>query len=130
MNTTIGTLMFLALFATGASAQESSACKSNLSMTDVAAAMGAGVTFQPVFAGAGIRGWRLYGTRNSAQLTRAGVNPGALMTHVCGVPADEIRARDHQICCNVDTTCEFEVTIKFPDLDWKVVIKRPMKTKA
>jgi len=126
MNTTRQSLMVLAaMVGMGAYAQEPSHCQSTLTFADLTDAMGAGVTIQPVFAGGVVKGFRLYGTRNSAQLTKAGVNPGALMTHVCGVPAGEIYANGGQICCNVDASREIEVIIKFPDLDWKVVIKRP-----
>jgi hypothetical protein len=128
MNTTIRwTMILVAMFGVGAAAHEPGACQSSLSIKDAVAAMGEGVAVQPVFARGGVKGWRLYNTRNSDQLTTQAINPGDLVTHVCGVPISEIDAKGGEICCNVDTTCEFELTFKFDDHERKVLIKRPQK---
>jgi hypothetical protein len=68
-----------------------------------------------------LRGWRIYNTRSSDQLTTQGIDEGALMTHVCGVPAAEIFNKGGEVCCSVDTSREVEVTIK----GGKLLIKRP-----
>jgi uncharacterized protein (DUF433 family) len=124
MNTKIGMLTILAMFAAGASADESGECRSTLTITDVAHAMGAGVAAQPVFAGDRVKDWRIYGMRKSTQLTAQEINDGALMTHVCGMPANEIYTRGGEICCKVDTSSEIEATFKTADGDMRVRIRR------
>ena len=124
MNMILRTLMILALSVTAASANVPSQCQSILSIADISAAMGAEVRIQPVFANGGLKGWRLYNTSTSDQLTKHGVSQGALMTHVCGIPAAEIFVKGVDICCSVDTSREVEVTIKFPDYDGKIRITR------
>lgn len=125
MNTTIRSAMLLvALFGVGASADEPR-CVSGLSNADLVAAIGAGVAFQPVFAGGSVKGFRLYNIHHSAQLTAYGISTGALMTQVCGVPAREIFANGGNICCNVDASREFEATFQLADGERKFLIKRP-----
>jgi len=72
----------------------------------------------------GLKGWRLYGTRTSAQLRARGIEEGALMTHICGVPGSEISASDGNACCSVDVAREFEVTFHAADRETHVIIKR------
>jgi hypothetical protein len=113
--------ILLAMLATGASAHD---CMSNLNMADVPAAMGTSVKAQPVFSSDRLKGWRLYGTSDSPLLTAQGITEGALMTHVCGVQANEIRAHGYRVCCNADSSREFEVTFRIADEDRKVLITR------
>jgi hypothetical protein len=125
MNSSIRSMMVLmAMFAVGASAQERS-CATSLSNADLVAAIGAGVAFQPVFAGGNVKGFRLYNLRHSAQLTAQGIDNGALMTHVCGVPASEIHARRGNACCSLDASRQFELTFQLADGERKLTIRRP-----
>jgi hypothetical protein len=125
MNQTIRSMTVLALmFGVGASAQEPT-CQSSLSIAEAVAAMGEGVVAQPVYAGSGLKGFRLYGTRNSSQLTSQAINPGDLMTHVCGISANEIHAKGGNICCNYDASREFVVSFRIADQERKVLIRRP-----
>jgi len=117
-------IALVAMFAVGASAQEPS-CASSLSIGDVIAAMGTDVLGQPVFADGGLRGWRIYKTSNSGQLTALGIGEGSLMTHVCGVPAREIFAKGGSICCHADTSREVEVTFRIAGQEGKISIRRP-----
>jgi hypothetical protein len=98
--------------ALAASERKSAGCASTLLLQDVAAAMGNGVRQQPVFANGELKGWRLYGIRNSAQLRTRGIAEGSLMTHVCGVPAREIFVNDSEACCAVETSKQFDLTIR------------------
>jgi len=125
MNTTIRSMIVLmAMFGVGASAQEPS-CVSTLSNADLVAAIGKGIAIQPVFARASVKGFRLYNIHHSAQLTAQGISTGSLMTHVCGVPANEIYAKGGNICCNVDASRQFEVTFQLADGERKLTIYRP-----
>jgi len=124
MNTTTRSLMIFAMFAVGASAHEPNKCQTSLSIADVSTAMGAGVAVQPVFSNGGLKGWRIYNTGKSRQLTAQGINSGTLMTHVCGIPANEIFAKGGDACCEVDASREFEVTLLISDIETKILIKR------
>ena len=125
MNTFIRAMAVLvATFSVGAAAEESK-CQSSLSIKDAVVAMGEGVAAQPVFKGGGLVGYRLYNTRRSDQLTKQAINPGDMMTHVCGVAASDIHAKGGDICCNCDATRAFEVTFKVNGEERKIVIQRP-----
>ena len=125
MNRTVRALAILTTLTAGASAQQPVSCPSNLTMKEVITALGPDIRAQPVYAGGGIRGWRLYGARQSAQLTAHAINEGTMMTHVCGIGAREILAADLNVCCNPDASREFEATFQVDGTDKKVVIKRP-----
>ena len=125
MNSTIRlTMVLIATFGVGASAVEPSGCQSSLSVGDVAAAMGAKVRAQPVFSDGGLKGWRIYETRASAQLTAQKIIEGSLMTHVCGIPAREIFAKGGDICCTVDASREIEVTFESSGHEGKLLVRR------
>jgi hypothetical protein len=121
---TIRPLLILTMIAAVASAAEPDTCHSSLTMNEVITAMGTGVAAQPVFALGTVKGWRLYNVRHSAQLMAHGVPTGTMMTHVCGVPAQEIRAAGWNVCCNVDVSREVEVTFQIAEQETKVLIKR------
>jgi hypothetical protein len=126
MRTTLRSLTTLTLLAAAAaSAQDAGKCRSNLHIRNVAAAMGPDVRIQPVFAGNGLKGWRVYGTRTSAQLGAHSIATGSLMTQVCGMTAGEIFLKDGAICCGGDPAKEFSVTFQVADQDKKVLIKQP-----
>jgi hypothetical protein len=125
MNVTTKALMLLAAVASIASAQEPKSCASSLHMKDLASLIGPTIRVQPVFERAGVKGWRLYGTNSTAQLMSQGIGEGTLITHVCGVPANEIAANDNIVCCNADAAKGFEVSFQLPDGGRKVLIQRP-----
>src|SRR5262245_57915342 len=121
----IARTMILASFTVTALAQEPAACHSGFSVKDVIAAMAGDIRAQPVFGQKGLRGWRLYSTTTSEQLTSQGIANGALMTHICGIPASEISAnKDLDVCCAVDVSLQFEVKFQLDDQVRPVVIKR------
>jgi hypothetical protein len=93
-------------------ARKSEGCASTLSLLDVTAAMGKDVRLQPVFSAGELKGWRLYGTSNSELLRARGITEGALMTHLCDVPAREIFVNDSEACCAVDVSKQFDVTLQ------------------
>lgn len=117
-------LAALATLATGAPAQQPATCDSLLTFSDVSAAMGGSVRFQPVFGRDGVKGYRLYGTSRSPQLSAMKIGEGTMMTHLCGVAAKQIDANGSQICCRGDTTREFEVVLVIEAQEKRVVIKR------
>jgi hypothetical protein len=117
-------LTILVMLAASACTHTPAACQSTLNIADLPAAMGEGVAAQPVYSGGGVKGWRIYNTRRSDQLTAQGITSGAMMTHVCGVPAGDIYAKGGSICCPVDTSREVEVTFQVNDQERKVMIKR------
>ena len=117
-------LMVLAMFAFGACAHDPQGCQTSLTSVDVTAAMGEGVAAQPVYAESSVKGWRIYNTHRSAQLTAQGIVSGTLMTHVCGIPVREISAKGGNICCKVDASREVEVTFQVADHERKIKIKR------
>ena len=123
MNTNLTALLLLAL-STASATQASGVCRSSLPVTDVISAMGEDIRVQPVFAGGGIRGWRLYGLSRAAQLKAQGIQEGALVTHICGEPAKQIFARGNSACCDTDTSDKIEVTFKIGDGEQKVLIAR------
>jgi hypothetical protein len=107
-----------------AAARKSAGCTSTLPLVDVTAAMGEDVRPQPVFTGGELKGWRLYGTWNSAQLRAHGIREGSLMTRVCAVPAREIFVNDANACCEVDTSKKFDVTFQRANDEIQVSINR------
>lgn len=107
-----------------ASDRKTEGCKSTLPMQEASAAMGEGVLIQPVFANGELRGWRLYGIRNSEQLRTRGITEGSLVTHVCAVPAREIFVNDNAACCSVDASKQFELTIQVSGKPTQVSISR------
>jgi len=126
MKTTTRSLMILiATFTVGAPALEPSGCLSSLTLADVAAAMGAKVRVQPVFSDGALKGWRVYETRNSSQLSAQEIIEGSLMTHVCGIPAREIFAKGGDVCCTVDASREVQVTFKFSEHEKQFTLRRP-----
>ena len=124
MNTALR-LTMLATFAVGASAQDSANCQYTLALKDIAPSAGPGVAIQPVFVRDGMKGWRLYGTEKSEQLRSQAIWSGSLITHICGVPASDIRRGAQDVCCSTDVSREFELTFEINGEVRKVVIKRP-----
>ncbi len=116
-------LIFLAL-AVAACAHNANACRWGLPWNDVSVAMGSSVTFQPVFANQQQRGWRLYGTAESEKLKAVAISEGSLMTHICGVPANEVFINKGDICCVQDPSRQFEVRIRSGGKDRTLVIER------
>jgi hypothetical protein len=123
MNKTIGTWLGLML-ATAAAAHDNGDCVSSLAAKDLAPAIGSDIRIQPVYSPHGIQGWRIWGASSSAQLVALGIESGALLTHVCGVRASEIAAKNYQMCCGVDSSLEFEVIFRIGHEDRKVMIQR------
>ena len=119
-------LLSLAALTTVASADDSNACESNLTVADLPAAMGGDLRIQPVHSPTGFRGWRVYGTDTSTQLTAHGIGQGSLITQVCGVAAREIESGGGRICCSVDASREFEVRFQVADQERTVLIIRPL----
>ena len=99
-------------------------CPSGLTMKEVVAAIGPGVSIQPVLAGGGTRGWRLYGTDKSQVLSAAAIRSGSLLVRVCGEAAAVIVAQDYQVCCH-PASGDIELTFAIGDEQRKVVIRRP-----
>jgi hypothetical protein len=106
----------------GASAQAAGECLSNVSIEHIGAAMGKDVRWQPVFAGGGLKAWRIYGVGKSRQLVTQGVTEGAQPTHICGVPAREIFRTS--ACCKVDASTTVEVTFRVKGAEKRVVLVR------
>jgi hypothetical protein len=125
MKATFWTMLALAMLTTGASAHKNDGCVSTLTMDDVGAAIGKDVRIQPVFANGQQKGWRIFGASSSTQLNAQGIRDHSLMTHVCGVPANDVFARKGDICCSVETSREFEVTFEVRDEIRKRLITRP-----
>ena len=123
MNTTIRSMMVLAVSGIAACAHKPPSCP-NLNSRDIAPAMGAGVAIQPVFAAGAVKGWRIYNLQNSAQLTAQGISEGSMVTEVCGVPVAQIHAKGGAICCSTDASREFEVTFHIAGEDKKLKIRR------
>jgi hypothetical protein len=71
-----------------------------------------------------LKGWRIYNTDKSAQLTARGITSGTLMTQVCGIPANDIFAKGGNACCEVDASREVEVTLRISDNETKILVKR------
>ena len=125
MNKTFRSLMTLAMLATAAvSAQDAGKCQSNLHIRNVAAAMGPDVRIQPEFNDKGLSGWRVFGTKTSVQLSAQAIDPGSLMTHVCGMTASEIFLNEGTICCSGNAAKQFDVTFQIADQAKKVQIKQ------
>ena len=95
-----------------AAERKSAGCASTVSLQDVTAALGEGVRAQPVFADGGLKGWRVYGTSTSAQLSARGMGEGSMMTHVCGMPAREMFVNEASACCAADASKKFDVTFR------------------
>lgn len=121
MSKTFKSMLLLGLATVAMAADK---CPSTLAMKDVAGAMGSEVRIQPVFADGRLEGWRVFGISTSAQLVAKSIDPNAMLTHVCGVAAPEILAKDGDICCGGDASKQFEVTFKSADKQTKVLIKR------
>jgi hypothetical protein len=113
-----------AMLATTGCAHEREPAASALAFADLPALMGGDVRIQPVFAGAGVKGWRLYGIRTSPPLKDHAINEGSLLTHVCGVPANEIHARVGNIPCKADVSRQVELTFALPDGERAVLLPR------
>jgi len=124
MNTLIRTMMVFVVTAGGIAAAQDSSCQTTLTVKEAMTAIGEGVAAQPVFAAGHVKGYRLYNTRYSGQLTSHGINSGDLMTHMCGVPANDIQSRG-VICCSTDASKEFEVTFQIAGEFRKILIQRP-----
>lgn len=105
-------------------AQGAGNCQSSLSLAEVAAAMGPKVTLQPVFANQGLRGWRIYNVQGAGQLEAQGITSGALMTHICGKPANELFRNEGSLCCDQDASIRFEVTLRVMGAEKKATIVR------
>ena len=118
------TAMSAILLTTLASAQDPKACASRLSLGELAPSMGGSVRIQPVFALGDLKGWRLYGTTQSPQLSSHGIGEGSLMTAICGVPARELKGAQ-DVCCPLDVSREFDVTFELRDGEKKITIVRP-----
>lgn len=116
--------MILGLFTVPASAQDSAGCSWGLSMKDVSAAFGPDVRVQPVFANGAQKGWRLYGTNYSTQLNRHAVSEGTLMTHVCGVTANQVLLNKGRICSAESPEREFEIRVRSHHQERSIRIKR------
>lgn len=95
-----------------------------LSYRDMLAALGGKLAVQAVYSQGGVKGWRLYNTDTSGQLTAQGIGQGAMVTHVCGIPVREITSEQADICRGADVSREFELTILERDQPRRVVIRR------
>jgi hypothetical protein len=90
---------------------EGSGCKTLLTTADLVSSLGKDVTFQAVASGGQWRGWRLYNVSSSDQLAPFGIREGAIMTHVCGVSANDAIRTKGDICCTADATKSLEIRI-------------------
>jgi hypothetical protein len=125
MKQTLRSLLTLAILATAAaSAQDAGKCQSTLHIRNVASALGPEARIQPVFSDKGLKGWRVYGIKSSAQLGAHSIPAGSMMTHVCGVAAGQIFMSDGKICCGGDAAKEFEVTFQIAEQPRKILIRQ------
>jgi hypothetical protein len=69
-------------------------------------------TYQVVFSGGKLIGWRIYGIEAGSALARAGITQGGLLTDICGVPAEELLADPDSICCATDSSREITATFR------------------
>src|SRR5262245_18429059 len=122
MNTSL-TILVLAAFASMAAA-DAGKCQSTLQMKEVAGMMGPDVRIEPVFSDGKLKAWRIYGTGTSKSLSDRAIESGAFMTHVCGMSASEILARDGEVCSSGDASKQFEVTFGVVGPPTKVLIRR------
>jgi hypothetical protein len=107
--------MLIGLVAGITTAQGGDSCRSYLVSTEAFSSLGTEIRPQPVFSrSGGIRGWRIWGIRSSRQLSAQGLREGTLLTHVCGVAANDIDVKG-SICCDTDAAREYEVTFRLDD---------------
>jgi hypothetical protein len=118
------TMVLMSMFGVGGCAHKPLRC-TNLNLSELAPALGAGVAIQPVFAAGNVKGWRIYNLRNADQLKAHGIGEGTMVTQVCGIPAGEIQAKGAVSCCDTDASREFEVTFDAEGQQKKVMIRRP-----
>ena len=107
-------MLCLIMLAMAVCAVGSDKCRSTLTDADVAYALGPKVRIQPAFSNGEMKGWRVYGTQDSKQLAEHAISEGSLLTHVCGIPANEVFKNKGIACCEVETSREFQVRIS----DW------------